>query len=296
MKWLASHDEIQMLPHEVHSLTFGRLGEFVSTMHGLPKGKQYIRGYKAPRDIQDKRVLRLIRRYWPNAGLIVGLRHPILWFESFYNYRLSRGKDIPPVNSSLFLHVSYRIGQCYEKAKVKYMCTDGALFQNHLSLLGKTNMTSQDELKLIRPRPKYVRTKPKKMMTNRVFLYEQSQLNDPDKSRAAHFREDLGKFLGIKTSLQQNLQPLPEKSASKGNSSFTRISICDYSHKALRMELMKNARTASLWIRNYFLEQEDVFVSSPAHFGSLLQNWMRDPCENGLETAALGMMSLHQAH
>jgi len=45
-------------------------------MYELPPGNQYKRGYKAPRDIANVRALDSIAEYWPNAKLIVGLRHP----------------------------------------------------------------------------------------------------------------------------------------------------------------------------------------------------------------------------
>jgi hypothetical protein len=52
------------------------------------KGKERklsIRGYKAPMDLQTPLAMELIATYFPSARLFVGLRNPILWFESFYN-------------------------------------------------------------------------------------------------------------------------------------------------------------------------------------------------------------------
>ena len=37
------------------------------------------------RDIQSSSALQSIGTHWPSAKLIVGVRHPVLWFESFYN-------------------------------------------------------------------------------------------------------------------------------------------------------------------------------------------------------------------
>ena len=283
MRWLARHDdEVQMYQREIHSLTYYQPGSFVREMYDLPHGSQYIRGYKAPRDIQDRRVLRFLREYWPSTSIIVGLRHPIQWFESFYNYRTKQGKDIPPANSTLYTHQSRRVGECHKQATVKYMCTDGSLFQNHLSLLGKTNMSTEEELRLIRPRPPAVREKSEKM-PGKVFLYEQSQLNDPDESRAAAFRKDVASFLGMKRhqSLNEDFRSSrPPPKADDEEAGPPAMSICDDEHAALRAELMRNAKTASLWIRNYFLASNDVYVSSPDHFRKLLEMWMTDPCDD----------------
>lgn len=41
--------------------------------------------YQAPRDITQPHVIDYYRRYFNQTKLIVGLRHPILWFESLYS-------------------------------------------------------------------------------------------------------------------------------------------------------------------------------------------------------------------
>ena len=46
-----------------------------------------MRGIKCPQDIQSS--AQHYARYFPATKLLVGIRHPIDWFESLYNYRLS---------------------------------------------------------------------------------------------------------------------------------------------------------------------------------------------------------------
>lgn len=66
-----------MYTHELHALQSNNPAEFVQLMYDLPEGDQYTkRGYKAPRDIANINALDLLAEYWPNAKLIVGLRHP----------------------------------------------------------------------------------------------------------------------------------------------------------------------------------------------------------------------------
>lgn len=86
MNWLADHPEVQMYHHEVHSLKNSRPAEFVSLMYDLKPGSQYKRGYKAPNDIHYDQSMDALRKYWPDAGLIVGVRHPVKWFASYYNF------------------------------------------------------------------------------------------------------------------------------------------------------------------------------------------------------------------
>jgi hypothetical protein len=81
VQWLASHPEIQMYEHELHSLTEGKPAELVSQLYALPAGSKYKRGYNAPNDIRSIEALDGIAEYWPNCKLIIGLRHPVTTFE-----------------------------------------------------------------------------------------------------------------------------------------------------------------------------------------------------------------------
>jgi hypothetical protein len=46
----------------------------------------------------------------------------------------------------------------------------------------------------------------------------------------------------------------------------------------VREELMVLARQSSWWIRKVFLNSPTVFVSSRDYFETILQGWMKDPC------------------
>ena len=81
LNWLHGHEQVQAYNHELHSLQQGKPAELVSQMYALSAGKQYKRGYKAPRDIMNPKALRAIAKFWPETKLVVGLRSPILWFQ-----------------------------------------------------------------------------------------------------------------------------------------------------------------------------------------------------------------------
>jgi len=57
-----------------------------------------IRGLKCPQDVQSS--LHNYARYFNKTKLIIGIRHPLFWFESLYNYRVSNvpWKDMPPTS------------------------------------------------------------------------------------------------------------------------------------------------------------------------------------------------------
>jgi hypothetical protein len=261
MKWLASQDEIQMYRHEIHSLRMGKPAELVSQLYSLPAGSQYKRGYKAPRDLFSIKVLDSISEYWPDCKLVVGLRHPVRWFESFYNYHVRCGYTMPPADSL--------IGECPSHSHG--VCTEEAQFHLHLNLLGKTNQSTADEKKLLKPLPSKVPILGP--MRNQVFLYEISQLGDEDDARADKYRRDLGSFLG----LEHEISPIVRDEESL-NYHYD-LDICEDRYRPLRRALMDIAKPASEWIRTYFMQSPEVVVSSPEFFNELLLEWMEDPCD-----------------
>jgi hypothetical protein len=100
MFWLANHQDVQMPRHEVHAMIAGRPAELVRTLYDeLEPGYHYKRGYKAPRDITNANALTAFATYFPTTRLIIGVRHPVLWFQSFYNYRVRGGTVMPPAET-----------------------------------------------------------------------------------------------------------------------------------------------------------------------------------------------------
>ena len=183
------------------------------------------------------------------------------------------------------------------------VCTHEANFHHHLALMGKTSMSSEEELSLFLPEPP--RRRPyHDTVPNEIFLYEITQLY----SKASRYRNDLAEYLGLKNCLSPIIRaPKGSNStnttnttalgnstewAGTGNSTSAtgtdsaaikvggrRMNICDEKYKPLRDELIRNGSAASKWIRTYFLGHPDVTVSSPAYFRELLLTWLEDPCD-----------------
>jgi hypothetical protein len=302
--WLAQHEQVLAHTSEMYQLQQGRVDDFVQAMTSLGPPPftsnngstssntqlyMYRRGYKAPRDIQNPIVMGALRKHWPEAKLIVGLRHPVLWFESFYNFRARHDFHMALPNSTEFL----RQPACIP-ALTHGVCVADARFHVPLSRLGMTPMTSLHELQLLgmadvqahRAR----RRRRRKPSRHKIFLYEMSQVYESttastlgasasDAQRAEQFRDDLANFLNLSSPLSSTYSEpghyLPNRAQA--------MRICDAEHSDLRRHLMANARAASTWIREYLLvhssgNQDDVVVSSPQHFDALLRTWMVDPC------------------
>jgi hypothetical protein len=275
VRWLASQKQIQMYDHEIYHLKDGQPADMVRKLYGLPEGGQYKRGYKAPRDIHNARAVDSFSKYFPETKFIIGLRHPVLWFESFYNYRTRNNITLP--------HTTALIGDC--KADSYNVCTEEIRYMDHLSAMGKTDRTDTEELEYLSPvLPRHRKSQPK--LDNEVFLYEISQMHETDEVLAAQYRKDLQDYLG----LTEPIAPLiePEESHDDSPVKNLEINICDPEHAAVHTDLMDIARKSSVWLRKFFLPLPDVHVSSPDHFIELIENWMIDPCvarnNKGLES------------
>mmetsp|Transcript_53317 Transcript_53317/g.159657 ORF Transcript_53317/g.159657 Transcript_53317/m.159657 type:complete len:236 (-) Transcript_53317:846-1553(-) len=96
MDHMLSIDEVYMGGKTEHCLsTNGLKNNFIDryTEHlgeVTSEGFQVKRGLKCPRDLQDKYGISNYEQYFPNIKLVISTRHPVLWFQSFYNYRLSQ--------------------------------------------------------------------------------------------------------------------------------------------------------------------------------------------------------------
>jgi hypothetical protein len=250
-------------------------------LHGSPP-VSVKRGYKNPAHILRPWALKHFETYWPASKLIIGVRHPVLWFESFYNYRLIRDELPPPASL---------MGACTDRT-MNDVCTDNANFHVHLAMLGKTNLTALERVlfETNSTMSRRVPRRPKNQMhlPNPVFLYDVSQLDGSNVDVSESVRRSMQDYLGLQ-------QPLPElesarssstsSSSSKGPSVHNTLDICLPEHESLRKQLLQIAWHASEWITTYFLPLSDVTVPAPEQFRSVLLNdWRRDPCETRKST------------
>mmetsp|Transcript_25922 Transcript_25922/g.39230 ORF Transcript_25922/g.39230 Transcript_25922/m.39230 type:complete len:418 (+) Transcript_25922:156-1409(+) len=233
----------------------------------LPPGN-YKRGIKCPRDAENDFAMKNYKTYLPKTDFLIGVRHPVRWFESFYNFRLYNNNPMPPPEEL--------IGACTKYSR--NVCTHRARFHQFLANLGKTPLTN-DEKKLFKLGGKELRLNP---LRGKVFLYHVEQLKDDHPLRTKVLREDLSDFLDLPETLPpMHVWNKPGKNLTKEQLDFAnarRLDICHSNHTGLRQYLVKQAINSVKWISDYFLKSEDVYVSSPSYFASLLNEWCIDPC------------------
>ena len=250
-------------------------------------------GNRCPGDIRRSSTISNLKQYFPATKLILSVRSPVWWFQSFYNYRISEGyaykfKDGPNALirkiEGTFYDVSTRSGE----------------FHKHMAYLQKTPLKSREELSYILPfldtrvkRDQRLLEKlsdptynPKLNFSNPIFFLEISQLSDKNESRSKIFRQEFANFLGLPRELPPvpKIRPNDRSNSSSGkdlNRKQRMINICDHEYSPVREELMHISRNASLWFRKFFMKSEDVFVSSRQYLESIFANdWMRDPCDD----------------
>jgi len=239
-------------------------------------------GLKCPKEISTESGLDNWSRFFPETKFIIATRHPVSWFQSFYNYHAYGRwpKRIP--------HPNELIGACYDGSEYlctencgsmmpgnSKICTDRANFHHSLSRLGKTPMDTPEELQLLGHGMSIVPQKGK------VFLMESSQLI-PENASSERLSEDISTFLDLK----YDLRPLKDREGygteshqykdDEAKEAF--IDICDDEFLPLREVLVQQGEEAALWIKNYFMKSEDVIVSHPDEFLKLLDKWGEDPC------------------
>lgn len=292
--------------HELH-LQFQQQQQQSSSSSRTNQKIQF--GLKCPGVLYRSHDLTFYKTYFPNTKFIIGLRHPVLWLESFYNYQMNRNV------SSLPLDTSSLIGKCLHHEKV---CTDRARFHAALARLGKTPMVDGKEVDLLfgtryedekmssykkhhysssnnsssssslhhsPPRQQQQErflSKSQKIYNpqqqqqqldgfpNQLLLYEVRQLHQNDTSIPREVSNTLGKYLNI----QQELPPI----LSYKNVKPRAIDICDEVHAPVRELLVNHGTDAAVWIKEYLWKNPSVVVADPESFGRLLDGWSVDPC------------------
>ena len=227
---------------------------YVTNLHSNPNNEIKM-GIKCPRDLEVDIALSNYDKFVPNTKFIIGIRHPIKWFESFYNHRITNEFPMPTDTSKL-------IGKC--KQRNYGVCTFRANFTKHL-------------LKI----PNW----------RNVFLYDVNQLNDNDLIRSKQFLLDLSNFLNLSKPLTKPMIWIkPGQSyidtLSNGNQTklqeiqSKKINICDDQHIPIRNVLHEQGIRSSNWIQDVFIKNPHVTISSPIYFEEILNKWKLDPCDD----------------
>ena len=157
-----------------------------------------------------------------NTKIIIGMRHPVKWFESFYNYRLLTS-EMPPANKL--------IGG--REVAVNQVSTGFAQYEKYLMHFGKVDLTP-DELNMLsnhKPATTLLST------PNKIFLYTVEQFKDKNVTRTDSFLNDLASFMEVEQTVTSDMMPKANSFDNKKKNEVLkdkRFKICDDEHKEVR--------------------------------------------------------------
>lgn len=230
------------------------------------KSKDMKRGIKCPMALWNAKGLRKLNDINKHIKIIVGVRHPVLWFESFYNYRITEMHDknavvVPPLPQQLVAPHHW-----------KGVSTLGPRFEIALMQLGKATLNAT-HLALLRSFGR------RKIIPNsfKIFIYDIDQLSDNSAERSQRFKSDLQDFLNLKHPIG-NIPRSNINHFTRENRHPETIDICEAQYDELRLQLIQNGQKTNEWIRSNFIDHDDVFVGGKGYFLQLIDQWGEDPC------------------
>lgn len=263
LKTFDQHNETEVAPKEECSLDLMEddnvaYNNVIDALSNSSSSSKH--GIKCPFTFaNDELSLARIQKWFPSTKLIYGLRHPVEWFESFYNYRVLgfyAGKvkgPIPPAESLIGDNEWQRVS------------INAARFETTLQ-------------KLIVPSPN---NSSSSTLAFPIFMYTMEQMKNETENES--LRKSLQSYLGLK----HEIQPLPVVNVNKhvGNDGYAEtIDICSAKYDELRAILIQNGKKTQEWIRVNLLPL--VTVANRESFTSMLKEWGIDPCNNKREQEA----------
>ncbi|KAL7557593.1 hypothetical protein ACA910_011826 [Epithemia clementina (nom. ined.)] len=221
-------------------------------------------GIKCPDAVKNFKAIHRLSQHSPDCKFIIGVRHPIFFLQSFYNYRVleAQTKNRPDIPS---LYDIWERNQNWWD-----ISPDAPRYELFLSQFGKTEM-SLDQLRDWMIERPMLAVKPNRF---RIFLYTLEQVEDV--SQGELFRRDLQSFLG----LSEEIQPFghENKISNIAGEFKDSIDICSVEYNNIRSNVLQHALTTVQWMHK-FLESPDVVVSNRTFLMKQINDWTKDPCE-----------------
>jgi hypothetical protein len=298
---------------QVVKLAYGEWSEKYGSNSADFNQQKFLKGSKCPRYIgSDLSLLQGFSDALPHTKLVIGIRHPVLWFQSFwkmvgngkgkrekntttitpnermqmcpcppdqYGQRTCRIKEVlvgngtTAVDSTLPESGSTRHYGCNNECDGNMLfCLARTRFHVALAQLGKTAL-SKTERQLLAPTDLDGGDSLMNMrIRNPIFLYEQTML------RNESTWDELAQYLGVSHIPNTHYQ------AAKGKQ-FSGANICLPEYDYFRSQIMMYSYELSMWMLEYFLpvardpDRMDVSIASIDTFEEMVTvSYRQDPC------------------
>eukprot|EP00535_Pseudo-nitzschia_heimii_P004605 CAMPEP_0197178452 /NCGR_PEP_ID=MMETSP1423-20130617/3728_1 /TAXON_ID=476441 /ORGANISM="Pseudo-nitzschia heimii, Strain UNC1101" /LENGTH=588 /DNA_ID=CAMNT_0042628199 /DNA_START=129 /DNA_END=1892 /DNA_ORIENTATION=- len=255
----------------------------------IPDNRLQLVGSKCPKFIGNPEFMFRYTLLYPRTKLIVGIRHPILWYTSFMNMGHTVSPytrmelcpyygDINPITGipgGISSDRARRIPE-YEMCNNECRCNSALCFHRarlHIGIarMGKTAL-SPEERQLLSPGDadggaNLLDAK----VRNPVFIYDQNQM------KADSYWDELAGFLGL------SYVPNHHYHASHGKK--RNLTLCNGEHDAFRAQLMEHSYNMSVWLEEYLLplgedpDRPDVRIVDTVGFRKIVRTYREDPCK-----------------
>jgi hypothetical protein len=160
------------------------------------------------------------------------MRHPVHFFESFWNYRELHYHNMPPPSILIWSQKIAKLG----------VYTELAQLEMNLMLLGKFDLVHGDFTWLEENYKTVLSTK------NKVFLYLQEQFQDENTTRFQKFLDDMLSFVGVEEA-KVTPDDFPNYNVINVKKPFD---ICDEAHNEIRDVLLSGGKASAKWFEIFF--------------------------------------------
>jgi len=231
--------------------------------------QKLLRGSKCPQYMNTDGLNHYSKKL-PRTKIIIGIRHPVLWYQSFLNQL---------AGNNLLRYANYdtkpqqcKAGACLNGCPGKYwLCLSRARFHVALAEIGKTAL-SEEERKILAPNDiDGGGNLTSKNIRNPIFLYEQTEL------KKDYVWDEMAKYLNVAAI------PHDKYISSHGLGKKKPMDLCGEKLDDFRAMLMPYAYDLSVWMQDYFIpvaknESSDVTIPDPDTFIALVEEYKKDPC------------------
>uniref|UniRef100_A0A7S3Q227 Sulfotransferase domain-containing protein n=1 Tax=Chaetoceros debilis TaxID=122233 RepID=A0A7S3Q227_9STRA len=290
-------------PVPARDICHGNLPKIVKNAYGnWPRifGKDKpLTGFKCPQYMNRGDWLVDLSEKMPRTKLIVGIRHPILWFASFYSQMTNNWGKINPMDLTR---------PCSKEEKCQYGCPEGqrnciyrGRFHLALASLGKTKMTNRERLILAMNDADGGNAVENYNISNSIFLYEQTTLNDDyvweelaeylnvaeiphSRYASSHGKADKFKKRKEHQAEMKSGSSRNSKSTMTKNSTLVREDFCSDKYDKIRAKMMPIAYEVAVWMQDYFIplardeSRTDVVIPKPDVMYDIVETYKKDPC------------------
>ena len=230
-------------------------------------------GIKCPNMVRNTNAIERLNEMSDDTRLIIGLRHPVLFFQSFYNFRVRdhyiKNRTTPILSPFKLTNGSKKT---FDDVHVAH-----ARFDTFLMQFAKVPLTDSELNRMMNSGNMF----PKRISPNpfQIFIYTAEQMQHGNTSQ---FGSDLQHFLGLESPLPDLKSEPPKNTGSEHGTFPETINICDAQFEGIRKELLLYGKKSSKWISEKFIGSKDVTVSDKKFFIKTLKSWGDDPCAKNL--------------